>query len=208
MRESFELTRVVSMKNIVLVGFMGTGKTVVAKAIARRLGMRYVSTDELIEAHEGMAIGDIFSKKGEQYFREAEAQVAREVSRWTNAVVDTGGGIVLRGANVSTLRKGGILVCLMASPDVILGRTKGRTHRPLLNVADPKMKIEELLKVRAPSYAKADVRIDTSGLSVDQVVEKIVRLVEGQGSRGPSLRSGLRSLRSRRKGQGGSRLGA
>jgi len=166
------------MKNIVLVGLMGTGKTAVAQNLAQRLGLRYVSTDALIQQREGVTINDIFSKKGEVYFREVEAHVAGEVSRYSGCVVDTGGGIVLRNENISALQENGIIICLTADADTICVRTARCKHRPLLNVADPKKKIEELLKSREPFYAKAAYRIDTSRLTVDEVVDNIVTLVK------------------------------
>lgn len=165
------------MKNIVLVGFMGTGKTASAKALAERLNMRYVSIDAMIEEREGIPISGIFSKKGEPYFRDLETRVAKDLSKDSNTVIDAGGGIVSREENITALRKGGVLIALTATVDKILERTKGRTHRPLLNVPDPRSKIEELLKTRAPLYAKADFKIDTSNLTVNEIVEEIVKFV-------------------------------
>jgi len=167
----------VDRKNIVLVGFMGTGKTTVAKALARKLRMHYVSTDALIEKREGMTIADIFSQKGEGHFRDIEAKVAAEAAGSSGAVIDTGGGIVMRNENIAALRKNGIVVCLEAGPADILERTARAAHRPLLNVEDPKKAVEELLKARAAHYGKADHRVDTSALSVDEVVKKIVEIV-------------------------------
>jgi shikimate kinase len=165
------------MKKIVLVGFMGTGKTVVAKELAKRLGVRYISTDEMIEARERMPIADIFAKKGEGHFRDIESAVVAELSKITNAVVDTGGGIVTREANISNLRKGSVIICLTAAIEEILRRTKRHRHRPLLNVEDPKAASEALLASRATFYAKADHTIDTTGLSVPEVVERIIGII-------------------------------
>ncbi|MEE9499948.1 MAG: shikimate kinase, partial [Candidatus Omnitrophota bacterium] len=100
------------MRNIILVGFMGTGKTVVARALSEKLGMRYVSTDHLIEEKEKTSISDIFSKKGENYFRKAEKDVIKDVSLMENVVVDAGGGVVIDPENVEYLKKKGIIVCL------------------------------------------------------------------------------------------------
>jgi shikimate kinase len=165
------------MKNIVLVGFMGTGKTAVAKALSRRLGMRYVSTDEVIEKKAKRTIAEIFSTDGEEYFRRLETDAVRQASGLQDAVIDAGGGVVIKEENVGLLKKSGAIICLTASVDVILERTKGKQHRPLLNVRDPGKKIEELLKSRASYYAKADFAIDTSYLTVDDVVKKIIDIV-------------------------------
>lgn len=164
-------------KNIVLVGFMGTGKTAVAKTLAQRFKMRYISTDEFIEKREKRSIADIFAKDGEEYFRQVEKGVAGEVSSLEGVVIDAGGGIVIKEENLKNLKKNGTIICLTATVDVILERTKGKSHRPLLNTDDQKKKIEELLARRAPYYAKADFTIDTSSLSVEDVAKKIEDMV-------------------------------
>jgi shikimate kinase len=166
------------MKNIVLVGFMGTGKTAVAKLLAKRLHLRYVSTDDLIEEKEKRPISEIFSGKGESYFREVEKEAVKEVSGIQNAVIDAGGGVVISDENMANLKKTGTVVCLEATPEAILARTKRHTHRPLLNVSDPLVQIRELLAFRKPFYERADHRIDTSGLSVEGVAERIERIAK------------------------------
>lgn len=165
------------MKNIVLVGFMGTGKTAVAKLLSERLKRAYVSTDEIVERVQKSPISEIFSKLGEDYFRRLEKQVAKEVSSLEGVVIDAGGGIVIKEENLKNLKKNGTIICLTATVDVILERTKGKKHRPLLNADDQKKKIEELLAGRAPYYAKADFTIDTSSLSVEDVAKKIEDMV-------------------------------
>lgn len=162
------------MKNIVLVGFMGTGKTVVAKALAKQLNMAYVSVDDLIEKKERKKISDIFAQQGEPYFRSIESQAIREACGIPGAVIDAGGGAVIKEENINNFKKNGVIVCLTAAPEIMLERTKGSSHRPLLNVEDPKANIERLLKARASCYAKADFTLNTSALSVKEVVEKII----------------------------------
>ena len=166
------------MKNIVLVGFMGTGKTTIATQLANRLNMRYVSTDGLIEKREKRTINEIFTKSGEDYFRDVESDVIREVSGMEGLVVDTGGGVVTREENLTNLKSTGVVVCLTADEETIMERTKKYKHRPLLNVEDPKLKIRTLLAKRAPFYAKADHCIDTGKLTIRQVVEKIVEIAK------------------------------
>lgn len=166
------------MRNIVLVGFMGTGKTTIATAVANRLRMRYVSTDDLIEKKEKRTINEIFQKSGEDYFRDVESAVIRDVSCMEGVVVDAGGGAVIREENMSYLKSSGIVVCLSADEETIMERTKKYKHRPLLNVEDPKRKIRDLLSKRAPFYTKADHTIDTGKLTARQVVEKIVGIFE------------------------------
>lgn len=163
--------------NIVLVGFMGTGKTDVAKKLAKKQVMKYISTDEIIEDKERRSIYDIFKKNREPYFRRIEREVIKNVAQLDKFVIDAGGGVVLDEENIQNLKKNGKIICLAATADVILERTKRYRHRPLLRVADPKTKIEELLKARATFYAKADVTIDTTNLTIDQVVEKIQKFL-------------------------------
>jgi shikimate kinase len=166
------------MKNIVLVGFMGTGKTTIATQLANRLSMRYVSTDGLIEKREKRTINEIFTKSGEDYFRDVESDVIREVSGMEGLVIDTGGGVVIREENLASLKSTGVVICLTADEETIMERTKKYKHRPLLNVEDPKLKIRTLLAKRAPFYTKADHCIDTGKLTIRQVVEKIVEIAK------------------------------
>ena len=166
------------MKNIIIVGFMGTGKTTIAAKLAFRLKMRYISTDDLISKKEKRTINEIFTADGEGYFRDRESEVAREISEMSDTVVDTGGGIVLREENMANLKSNGIMICLTADPEIIMERTKKYKHRPLLNVDDPKLKIRELFNKRASFYAKADHIIDTGKLTINQVVDQIIKLAE------------------------------
>jgi len=169
------------MRNIVLIGFMGTGKTTIATQVARDLRMRYVSTDDCIEKREKRTINEIFTTDGEEYFRDVESEIVRELSAQEGLVIDTGGGVVVREENLAILRSGGMVICLTADPDVVMERTKKYKHRPLLNVEDPKARIRALLAKRAPLYAKADHSIDTGMLTARQVVAKIVEIAQGAG---------------------------
>jgi shikimate kinase len=170
-----------NMRNIILVGFMGSGKTTIAFELSHRLKMRYVSTDDLIEKKEKATINEIFTKKGEEYFRDVESEIIREVCAMDNLVIDTGGGVVLRDENWVNMKGCGITVCLIADEDTIMSRTKKYKHRPLLNVEDPKQKIRSLMTKRAPFYAKAEHCIDTGNLTVNQIVDRIVKIAENKG---------------------------
>ena len=163
--------------NIVIIGFMGTGKTVVAKALAKELKKDYVSMDNVIEKKEGKSISDIFAQKGEPYFRNVEKEVAKELSEKDGLIIDAGGGVVLNEENIKNLKNNGKIICLTATIDVIFERTKRHTHRPLLNVEDPKKKIKELFDFRTPYYKKADHEIDTSKKSIREIVKEIVEVV-------------------------------
>lgn len=165
------------MKNIYLVGFMATGKTVVGRKLAERKTREFVDLDGLIEEREKQAISDIFAQKGEAYFRRVESVVLAEVSGRDNLIVACGGGIVINKDNIDVMRASGVIICLTASVDVILTRSAGLNHRPLLNVDNPRKRVETLLKERAPFYALADTIIDTSKLSIGEVVSKIYEYV-------------------------------
>lgn len=169
------------MKNVVLVGFMGTGKTQVAKMLAKRAGMTYVSTDEMIEQKEKRPISDIFRDEGEVYFRRVEKDIVKEVAKGENQVIDTGGGIVLDSENMENLRKNGVIICLWASEKVIYERTKKYRHRPLLNVESPEKRIREILDKREPFYKKADFHIDTTKLDLEAVVGKVQGILNERG---------------------------
>jgi shikimate kinase len=145
----------------------------VGSELSKKRKMRFLDLDELIELKERMSISDIFSKNGEAYFRKLEKQALKDVSKEDNFVVSCGGGIVMNEDNIKVMKNTGIVICLNAKPQVILKRISSSTHRPLLNVANPKEKIELLLKLRSPYYALADKSIDTSRLSVKEVVGKI-----------------------------------
>ena len=166
------------MRNIILVGFMGTGKSVVGELLAKKTNMDFVELDEMIETREKMSIKDIFEKKGEPYFRLVEKEIVKEASARNNIVISAGGGAVIDEENFKNLKNSGIVICLQARPETILKRTKNLKTRPLLNVPDPKKKIEELLAKRAPYYEKADHHIDTDNLTIEQIAEKIKELTQ------------------------------
>jgi shikimate kinase len=165
-------------KNIILTGFMGVGKTSVGTRLAKDLGYVFVDTDTLIESDQRMTITDIFAKFGEPYFREVEARIIHQVMQGESQVVSTGGGAVIRDMNRDAMKKAGLVVCLTARPDTIYERIKHEAHRPLLQTPDPKAKIKELLDSREKFYAQADVIIDTSEKSVDDVITAIKERVK------------------------------
>lgn len=167
------------MVNIVLTGFMCTGKTSVAKKLSDKLNYEYLDTDELIENYTSMKITEIFEKYGEAYFRDIESKIIQEVSKSDKKVISTGGGVVLREKNVENLKKNGIIINLTASPQTIYERLKKQPGiRPLLNKPNPRQEIEKLLSFREPYYQNCDLRINTDDLTIEQVVEKIIEFVK------------------------------
>ena len=160
--------------NIVLTGFMGTGKSFVGKTLARKLGWDFYDTDEMIEKDVGMSIADIFARKGEPHFRDLETKAIRLLAVLDKAVIACGGGAVLRRENMEELKKKGVIVCLTASPEKIYERTKTVRSRPLLDVSDPVAKIKELLDFRKEYYNCCHLIVDTTDLTVAQITEKIL----------------------------------
>ncbi len=158
--------------NIVLVGFMGTGKSRIGRLLAKRLEMGYLDTDEIIEKKEGKSISQIFKEKGENYFRKVESEVVEKIANLNGYVIATGGGVVLKQANVNSLRKKGFIICLTTDSEIIWQRVKNNNQRPLF--PNQKEKVRELLKKRAPFYSRADLTLNTSRLSEEKVVDKIV----------------------------------
>jgi shikimate kinase len=166
------------MGNIVLTGFMGSGKTVVAKQLARLLGMKVIDVDSEIERSRKMTINEIFKQFGEPKFREVETETIKQISENNNVIISTGGGAVLKHENMDVMRKKGVIVCLSASPETILERTKSSRDRPLLLVENPLERIKELLEYRRPFYEKADIMVDTESKTPLQIAEEIVEKIK------------------------------
>ena len=162
--------------NIVLTGFMGTGKTAVGQALAKRLNRQLIEVDSKIEQMAGKSISDIFKDSGEIYFRELEIGAIKQAAAGKKQVIACGGGVVLNTINIDRLRETGVIINLAVSPQIILKRTSGNAgSRPLLNIQQPVERIRELLKFRKPFYDRAaDLIINTSKLNIDAVADKII----------------------------------
>lgn len=170
--------------NIIITGFMGTGKSVVARALSKRLSMRLLDTDELIEASAGEKITDIFARLGEARFREMESEVLEALIRGehgTGFILSTGGGIVIDPRNRKRLALLGIVICLSATKECILERVGKSSERPLIDGGgggDPTKAIEELLNERSPFYNDADLVVDTTEKSIDEVAGSIEEFLD------------------------------
>lgn len=162
--------------NLVLIGFMGTGKTTVGRRCARFLGFRFVDTDARIVRRVGTSIPEIFAREGEGVFREMEARAVREVAGYVHVVIATGGGVVLNPENVRLLRASGILIWLKVAPEEILRRCRDRSTRPLLADADdPLERIRAMLNQRTPFYeAAADTSVDATGLTHEMTTRLVL----------------------------------
>ena len=168
-----------SLPNVVLTGFMGTGKSTVGRLLAERLGFEFVDTDTVIEERHG-PIPDIFRRDGEAAFRAIERDLSAELADRSQLVVATGGGFLLDPDNAAALGRNGRVFCLVADPDEIHRRVVAdadEVERPLLAVADPRRRIEELLAERRAGYSRF-TRIDTGGRAPDAIAADIVARLE------------------------------
>jgi shikimate kinase len=164
---------------IVLIGFMGAGKSSVGRTLARVTGLPRFDTDEMIGARFGLTVAEIFEKHGEEKFREAETEALRELTGKQAAIVVTGGGIVLRPENQRLLRELGIVIHLSAEEETLFARISRRSTRPLLQTENPRATLTELLRCRLRFYREvSDVEVDTTLLSHDEVAQRILKSVE------------------------------
>jgi shikimate kinase len=166
-------------QSIVLIGFMGAGKSSTGRALARQTGLPLFDTDEIVSKRFGLSVTEIFVQLGEEEFRDAETEALKQLAEIAPAIIVTGGGIVLRGENVKMLRGLGRMVSLEADEETLFRRISRRATRPLLQTNDPRATMAELLRVRDPLYrAAADVRLDTSRLTHDEVADAILKSLE------------------------------
>jgi shikimate kinase len=161
------------IKNLSLIGFMGTGKSTVGRAVAEVLRFSLVDTDHLIESATGLSISEIFARQGEVAFRDWEARVVRELSNRDRTVIATGGGLPIRPENLANLKTHSLVVCLWASAETIYERVKDHAHRPLLQDPDPLGKIRRLLSEREPYYRQADVLVNADFRTVRELAAQI-----------------------------------
>lgn len=165
--------------NVVLIGFMGCGKTSLGKKLSRRLKYSFLDTDKYIEQKEGMEITEIFEKKGEPYFRELERTAVEKLSAEKRIVIATGGGIIKNPQNMEQLKKQGIIVYLKATPEHIYRNIGNDNTRPLLEGGNKKEKIKKLMDERKPLYEKyADVTVNVSNETTGKIIERIGREVK------------------------------
>jgi shikimate kinase len=163
------------MKNIYLIGFMGTGKSSVGKILASELGADFVDTDKMVEDKTGRKIADIFEESSEEEFRRLESDVLREITERRGLVVSTGGGIVVSRGNLELMKQSGLVVTLIADVSTIMERiSKDDTKRPLLEVDDPFEEIKKLLFDRASFYINAHHIVETSDITPREAAGQIL----------------------------------
>jgi len=166
--------------NIVLIGFMGCGKSSIGRRLAKRMNYRFLDSDDLIIARaQGTSISELFAEEGEERFRDRESAELRELVDAKDIVLATGGGAILREENRALLHRIGRIVWLHANPEILFERASRNRKRPLLNVENPRSSFNALLESRTPIYeATADIQIDATGLPHEQTIKDIVRALE------------------------------
>jgi len=159
--------------NVILVGFMGAGKSVCGRLLARRLGRCFVETDDMIVAAEGRSIPEIFREAGEDRFRRLEGDVIESLRLKSGDVIATGGGMPCRDGRMELLRELGAVVWLDGDAGELLERARRTGNRPMLE-GRSLAEVEELYRSRLPYYRRAHITIDTTGIGADQVVARIL----------------------------------
>ena len=170
--------------NVILVGFMGAGKSSVGRLLARRLGRCFVETDDMITAHEGRSIPEIFAQRGEAHFRALEEETVRLLALKSGDVIATGGGLPCRDGRPEALRALGTMVWLCGDFDAVYERAQRAGARPML-AGRGRDEIEALYRAREPYYRQADLTVDTTSINPDQVVSKLLLALREKVSLSP-----------------------
>lgn len=162
-------------RSIFLIGFMGAGKSTIARALQRELGFPLIEMDERIVKEQGMSINDIFAQYGEDHFRDIESQLIVDIGKEEPSIVSCGGGVVVRPQNTQNMKEIGRIVFLKATPETIYERVKNSTDRPILNGHMNVEYIAELMEKRRALYeAAADITIQTDSKTREQICEEII----------------------------------
>jgi len=169
------------MKNIALIGLMGSGKSTIGALLAQKLNLNFIDIDTEIEKKEKITISEIFAQKGEPFFRELESETIKEFSAKTSQIISTGGGAVQNIENLEFLKQNCTLIYLKTSPELLFERIKDDTSRPLLQNQqneNPLEILKELLKKRQENYQKADIIIDTDNKTTIEILDEIIKNVK------------------------------
>ena len=165
--------------NIILCGFMGSGKSTIGKLLARQLNAEFIDLDDYIVEKRGMTISDIFSKYGEENFRKSETQAAKNISKLDNLIVSLGGGTVVNPKNAEILKTSGKIILLYISPETVYQRLKNDKSRPLLQTKDKLKAITDMLEKRMPYYdVAADYKVNVDGKTKEEVLKEILKIIE------------------------------
>jgi shikimate kinase len=164
-------------RNLILAGFMGSGKTTIGRILARNLGWGFMDTDREIEARAGKRVAKIFEEQGEEAFRDMETELAGRLVEFERQVIATGGGFLLRPENRAACARAGTVVLLVATPEQIWHRVRRSRHRPLLMTEDPESRIRELLAQREAAYAAIPIQVETGGKTPYSIAEAVLKAI-------------------------------
>jgi shikimate kinase len=172
--------------NVILIGFRGSGKTSVGKALAARLGREFIDSDDYIEKKTGLSIREIFGKHGESHFRTLESRALAELAKLDGKVIATGGGAVLKHKNIQVLKRNGVVFYLEVEAETAFRRMEAdestRSRRPALTDKDPLTEVRDLMNLRRPYYRSgADVTVVTEGKKVEEAAEEILAHLRERG---------------------------
>lgn len=165
--------------NIILTGFMGTGKSSSGRVLARKMGYEFIDSDTMIEMQQGLSVADIFEQLGEAVFRQLESRAAEELAQREGLVIATGGKLMLDAGNAATLARTGKVFCLTATPEELVKRLSSKTarqRRPLLHGVDIEIHVNNLLRERGQAYRQF-IQVDTTGKKPYQVANQIIRIL-------------------------------
>ncbi|KAB2869142.1 MAG: shikimate kinase [Bauldia sp.] len=168
------VARLLGDRSIVMVGMMGAGKSAIGRRLANRLGLPFVDADSEIEQAANASISEIFEHHGEAYFRDGERRVIRRLLDGVPKVLATGGGAFIHPETRQAIRESGVSIWLQADRDLILSRVKRKSNRPLLRTDDPGSVIDQLLRDRSPTYAEADIHVQSRDVVHDVVIDDIL----------------------------------
>lgn len=167
--------------NIILVGFMGSGKTTIGKKLSKMLEYNFVDTDNEIEENQGCSIDEIFKYAGEKCFRDMETDLLNNLKKIENTVIATGGGMILRDCNQKILQEIGKQVYLKVPKEILLKRLKFDQNRPLLKVKNPEFALKKMYEERCLLYEQAECIIETGGISPKHTALKIMQKIRDEG---------------------------
>ncbi|HXV44987.1 MAG TPA: shikimate kinase [Anaerolineae bacterium] len=169
-------------RNIILTGFMGTGKSTIGQRLAAELGREFVDMDSFIEVREGRPIRQIFTESGEAYFRQLEAHLCRELAEQDDLVIATGGGALVAEANLKVMEQSGLVICLDCDPAVLWQRIGQSEDRPMLAVQDEGRfaRLAALLEQRNPAYDRIRRHLDVTYRSPDEAAKRISEWANGE----------------------------
>lgn len=169
-------------KSLVLIGLMGAGKSVVGRRLSHALDLPFVDADSAIEEAAGCSVSEIFARYGEQGFRDGEARVLARLLNGPRCVLATGGGAYMNADTRTLISRRGLAIWLRADLDLLVKRTAGRTHRPLLNQGNPREILADLMEKRYPIYEQADIIFDVSDESPDSTCRRLIERLTIHGA--------------------------